>query len=1342
MKLKLCSIQYSIGANISQLERDIGSEQFPPNEHYFGLVNFGNTCYSNSVLQALYFCRPFREKVLEYKAKNKRTKETLLTCLADLFYSIATQKKKVGSIAPKKFIARLRKEKEEFDNYMQQDAHEFLNFLINHINEIILAERNQSTLKVPKHASGEPVTCNGTAPPTAEPTWVDVGQNTSITHCLKCFSDTETLCNDNKFKCDNCSSYQEAQKRMRVKKLPLILALHLKRFKYMEQYNRHIKKIDASAIEDFYGLTSDIQKSSETGYILFYQSRDARKPIPEAKLKDLKSLLHLIPQEYHSFYVNLDADKHIEDDLEGFSDWKGEIRQDWIVSLNIDALNCVKDKDGHCEHNPPPPKPSPVVNHFSADVNKPSQLWLSKHKEEIANIDPESDDCARINTVHKWPTVCNKTWNTKQKLQRNIKKMRLASDASESLLELSRDDLATLATNECAIPVPQKMTTLLKNENETPNEINDQLEPISFEGTIKKSKGSHIQFHSAHFDIRSSPIKPSSTVFRKFQINPDKMEKLNVQIIRPLALEAKLDELNEITPTTSDCNKLDREITSDVLRVVGEARAGSLGPFSPSFNIQNVLLEGMDKYLPHDVHKIVSGKLHISLTRVNVANTSIELSKQNITRLGRILFPPKPEVLSNMCKQGFDDALRFLHRNNMISCTRCLAVQSTFQLQEVLSDTVYDYDLDCEECKTHRQHALVDDLPDTVMTIFQNAIDSANHGIVNWVMRQRAVRYVGDTVEKHSVQYNVAGNMFVLRKKCIRHNNTMTSIARLEWMKMTEIYDVTDADTEAVQSPTERDVNKQLEFDNDWSSGMIADIDELVTDELDGLDEDELGDRNLFSDPESEWRRDSLTNSESDGEQPESDQRMPNPMVGKGDIKGSRIFHQCYVKCCKLQNLTPLGSVIPSGNGKVLDFCVDRIKYSEWPPILNAMSFLEHIDCERLAKTVNKRAVILTNFMLTNLLEAALLANNSLRHVFLPRCLVGDAGCLAICKAVRCMPNILTLDLSGCELTPLGASYIADLLKYQKIHRYSENWVHTLRYRLPDLDQMAGLRRVSVCGNPLGDAGAAALLTVLADDLWIKAMDLQNCELTESTAQTVLQMMESNTTLVVLDLRHNPAIASESLGKVRGALRRNETGGVGGQYSWLSSVSVGSGDGRSVKPIASKNGITKDRVVLAARNSPTKYASNKTTQLEELNLQLVDQMKQLKQQQIRLWANNATSSGSEQSFQESSGSFARSSSSGSSCSVPIDQNTLSYIQQAFRDIYSFIKNNQCTGQCQHEIVQKKEVDPIAEELSDVTEKDELEANELHVNIMPKKAQSTHMKLTDNGKMNKMTKSKR
>ena len=30
------------GANASQLEKEIGSDQFPANEHYFGLVNVSN----------------------------------------------------------------------------------------------------------------------------------------------------------------------------------------------------------------------------------------------------------------------------------------------------------------------------------------------------------------------------------------------------------------------------------------------------------------------------------------------------------------------------------------------------------------------------------------------------------------------------------------------------------------------------------------------------------------------------------------------------------------------------------------------------------------------------------------------------------------------------------------------------------------------------------------------------------------------------------------------------------------------------------------------------------------------------------------------------------------------------------------------------------------------------------------------------------------------------------------------------------------------------------------------------------------------------------------------------
>lgn len=127
------------------------------------------------------------------------------------------------------------------------------------------------------------------------------------------------------------------------------------------------------------------------------------------------------------------------------------------------------------------------------------------------------------------------------------------------------------------------------------------------------------------------------------------------------------------------------------------------------------------------------------LFHVNVANTSIELSKQNIYRFARILFPPNPEILSNMCKQGFDDALRFLHRNNLINCNRCLAVQSTFVVSETLDDNM-EYDPECLECKMHRQEALVANFPDTLMSIFQDAIDSANKGIFNWLFNHKSVK--------------------------------------------------------------------------------------------------------------------------------------------------------------------------------------------------------------------------------------------------------------------------------------------------------------------------------------------------------------------------------------------------------------------------------------------------------------------------------------------------------------------------------------------------------------------------------------------------------------------------
>jgi ubiquitin carboxyl-terminal hydrolase 12/46 len=63
---------------------------------------------------------------------------------------------------------------------------------------------------------------------------LDIEQNSSVSSCLRNFSRTETLTARNKFFCEACHSLQEAQKRMCLRRLPRVLTLHLKRFKYLE----------------------------------------------------------------------------------------------------------------------------------------------------------------------------------------------------------------------------------------------------------------------------------------------------------------------------------------------------------------------------------------------------------------------------------------------------------------------------------------------------------------------------------------------------------------------------------------------------------------------------------------------------------------------------------------------------------------------------------------------------------------------------------------------------------------------------------------------------------------------------------------------------------------------------------------------------------------------------------------------------------------------------------------------------------------------------------------------------------------------------------------------------
>ena len=199
-------------------------------------LQYGNTCYCNSILQCLYFSVPFREAVINYPrrtpvesleaalAKNLRyqnpnanqeaeaqaakqkaasqssarqagvppnqpqkpedkdspeykkktalntlpileTKnnaasygmsESLFTSLKDIFESLTGSQSRIGVIRPQQFLDVLRREHEMFRTAMHQDAHEFLNLLLNEVvahrqRRFVGNVDEQHRLEIPQH---------------------------------------------------------------------------------------------------------------------------------------------------------------------------------------------------------------------------------------------------------------------------------------------------------------------------------------------------------------------------------------------------------------------------------------------------------------------------------------------------------------------------------------------------------------------------------------------------------------------------------------------------------------------------------------------------------------------------------------------------------------------------------------------------------------------------------------------------------------------------------------------------------------------------------------------------------------------------------------------------------------------------------------------------------------------------------------------------------------------------------------------------------------------------------------------------------------------------------------
>uniref|UniRef100_A0A060TDB7 Ubiquitin carboxyl-terminal hydrolase n=1 Tax=Blastobotrys adeninivorans TaxID=409370 RepID=A0A060TDB7_BLAAD len=235
--------------------------------------------------------------------------ESLFTCLKDIFESMAENESRIGVVSPAKLIEVLKRDNEPFRSSMHQDAHEFFNFVL---NEVIENVDIQATMLPPSnppankwiHDLFEGLLTSETKCLTCENVSrrdeqfidlsIDLERNTSVTACLRQFSASEMLCERNKFHCDNCGGLQEAEKRMKVKKLPKILALHLKRFKFTEDMQRNVKLFHRVLYPKHVRL--------------FNTTYDAQDP---DKLYELSGVVvHIGGGPYHGHYVSVVKTEH------------------------------------------------------------------------------------------------------------------------------------------------------------------------------------------------------------------------------------------------------------------------------------------------------------------------------------------------------------------------------------------------------------------------------------------------------------------------------------------------------------------------------------------------------------------------------------------------------------------------------------------------------------------------------------------------------------------------------------------------------------------------------------------------------------------------------------------------------------------------------------------------------------------------------------------------------------------------------------------------------------------------------------------------------------------------
>lgn len=261
-------------------EMDKKKEHIPVKRHYAGgktgLINIGNTCYMNSILQCLSNTNPLRDYFLsEAYAEdlNKRKPEWTVTReMVRLFNAIWDSN---CIIKPQSFKDTLSHHQHLFVGFRQHDSHEVLIFILDLIHKGICyrpiinikgeaqTEKDKMAVKAcqmwksshekeysfivelfyGQYHSQSICECGATNDAFQPFCYLPLPithRTSNVIHCLNEFTHPETLDDDNKYSCDSCKKKTNAKRQLVFWKTPDVLVMTLKRFNMMHKVSKMI----------------------------------------------------------------------------------------------------------------------------------------------------------------------------------------------------------------------------------------------------------------------------------------------------------------------------------------------------------------------------------------------------------------------------------------------------------------------------------------------------------------------------------------------------------------------------------------------------------------------------------------------------------------------------------------------------------------------------------------------------------------------------------------------------------------------------------------------------------------------------------------------------------------------------------------------------------------------------------------------------------------------------------------------------------------------------------------------------------------------------------------------